>query len=83
MDKLEGVTIQGEKIGFEKKAGKDNKMVVNLYMLAGFDSIKLIVKDNDLMNKLDKIPDRQPVAVKSEVGVYNGKMYIIAKELMN
>lgn len=83
MDKVEGIVIQGEKIGLEKKAGKENKMVVNLHMLAGFTSMSMTVKDQALVSRLEQYPDRKAISVKAEIGVYNGKMYIIAKELVS
>lgn len=79
MNKVDGVILEGEKLGLEKYSGKDNKMMVDLHILNGFESVKLRVRDTNLVKLLDEYPNRKPVKVKAEVGVYNGNMYLIAK----
>ena len=79
MNKVDGVILMGEKLGLEKYAGKDNKQMVDLHVLAGFESVRLRVKDYSLVKQLEEVPDRKPIKVKAEVGIWNGNMYIIAK----
>jgi len=79
MNKVDGVILEGEKLGLEKYSGRDNKMMVDLHILNGFESVKLRVRDNNLIKQLEEVPNRKPLKVKAEVGVYNGNMYLIAK----
>lgn len=81
MTKIDGVILEGEKLGIEKYSGRDNKMMVDLHILNGFESVKLRVRDTNLVKLLDEVPSRKPIRVKAEVGVYNGNMYLIAKSI--
>lgn len=83
MNKVDGVILEGEKLGLEKYSGKDNKMMVDLHILNGFESVKLRVRDTNLVKQLDEYPNRKLVRVKAEVGIYNGNMYLIAKGLVS
>lgn len=81
MNKIDGVILEGEKLGLEKYTGKENKQLVDLHILNGFESVKLRVRDTNLVKQLDEYPNRKPVKVKAEVGIYNGNMYLIAKSI--
>lgn len=83
MNKVDGVILEGEKLGLEKYSGKDNKMMVDLHILNGFESVKLRVRDTNLVKQLDEYPNRKLVKVKAEVGIYNGNMYLIAKGVVS
>jgi len=83
MTKVDGVILEGEKLGLEKYSGKENKMLVDLHILNGFESVKLRVRDNNLIKQLDEYPNRKPVKVKAEVGIYNGNLYMIAKGIVS
>lgn len=78
MKKISGIIVEGEKIGLEKYAGKENKMVVNLHILSGFDSMRLNVKDNNLVKALEEKPDRQPLKIKADVFAYKEECYLQA-----
>lgn len=82
MKKVENVLVQGEKIGLEKFAGREQKMVVNLHILNGFESVKLSVKDSGLIKALDEYPDRKPIKVKANVLTFKDELYLVATGLM-
>lgn len=76
MKKVEGIILEGEKIGLEKFAGRDNKMVVNLHLLNGYESISLRVKDANLTKQLEEYPNRKPIKVKASVITYKDELYL-------
>ncbi len=83
MKKVEGVIVEGEKIGLEKFAGRDQKMVVNLHILNGFESLKLNIKDSGLMKTLEEYPNRKPIRIKVNVHTYKDELYLQAVQIIN
>ncbi len=83
MTKVDGIILEGEKLGLEKYSGKENKMMVDLHILNGFESVRLRVRDNSLIKQLDELPNRKPVKVMAEAGVYNGNLYLIVKGVVS
>ncbi|OGO77633.1 MAG: hypothetical protein A2Y23_11805 [Clostridiales bacterium GWB2_37_7] len=83
MKKLDGILLEGENIGLEKFAGKDNKMVVNLHLLNGFESIKLRVQDTNLVKLLEEYPKRKLIKVKVNAQVYKDEMYLSVSSIIN
>ena len=83
MTKVDGIILEGEKLGLEKYSGKENKMMVDLHILNGFESVRLRVRDNSLIKQLDELPNRKPVKVMAEAGEYNGNLYLIVKGVVS
>jgi hypothetical protein len=83
MDKINGIILEGEKLGMEKYAGKENRTVVNLHVLNGFETLSLRVKDASLIKQLDEYPNRKIIKVKANVNLFEGKLYITAASLAN
>lgn len=82
MKKIDGIILEGEKIGLEKFAGKDNKMVVNLHLLNGFESNKLRVQDSNLIKQLEEMPNRKPIKVKANAQVYKDELYLSVSSIL-
>lgn len=80
MRKVTG-TFSGEKLALEETK-KDDKLVINLYLLCGFESVKFSIRDNELWQKVKKIPEREIVTVKAEAAAYKDGLYLQAKEIM-
>jgi hypothetical protein len=83
MQRLSGIILEGEKIGLEKFTGKDNKQVVNLHLLTGFESIRLSVRDANLAKSLEGVADRKAVKVKAEVSTYKDQLYLQALAVLS
>jgi len=82
MKKIEGVIFKGEKIGFEKTKTRDNKINVNLHMLKGFESLRIGVKDVELIQKLEAVPDRDPIVLVANVICFKDEIYLTAIDLV-
>jgi ABC-type Fe3+-hydroxamate transport system substrate-binding protein len=82
MKKVTGI-FEGEKIEMEEVKNKDGKLIINLYVLAGRESIKMSVRDNDLWQELKAVPNREPITVKAEVQEYKGELYLQAVALIS
>jgi myosin-crossreactive antigen len=83
LKKVDGIILEGEKIGLEKFAGRDNKMVVNLHLLNGFESISLRVKDANLTKQLEEFPNRKPIKVKGTVITFKDELYLAATSILS
>jgi hypothetical protein len=83
LKKVDGIILEGEKIGLEKFAGRDNKMVVNLHLLNGFESIKLRVQDANLTKQLEEYPNRKPIKVKASAQVFKDELYLSVNSIIN
>lgn len=83
MKKVDGIILEGEKIGLEKFAGKDSKMVVNLHLLNGYESMSLRVKDANLTKQLDEFPNRKPIKVKANVITFKDELYLSVTSIIN
>ncbi len=83
MNKVEGVILEGEKLGIERKQNKEGKTIISLHLLNGFESVKLGVKDNELLKKLEELPNRKSIRVKAEIGLFNGNLYVAAKGIVS
>jgi len=81
--KVDGVILEGEKLGIERRKNRDGKTIISIHILNGFESVKLSIRDNELLKKLEEAPNRKPIRVKAEVGLYNGNLYAAAKELIS
>lgn len=82
MKRVDGIIIEGENLGIEKKAARDNKVTFNLGILRGIDSIKIGVKDIELVTKLEAIPKRKPMKILVDIGTFKDELYLQAKELL-
>lgn len=82
MKRVDGVILEGEKIGLEKYAGRENKLMVNLHILNGFESMSLRVKDSSLVKMLEDYPDRKPIKVKANVVTFKDELYIMATSVI-
>lgn len=78
MKRISGVIVEGEKIGFEKVQGRDNKQFYVVHILAGFESMKLTIRDSKLAGEIEAIPNRKAVKVKVEVATYKDELYLQA-----
>jgi hypothetical protein len=76
--KIEGIILEGEKLGVEKTSGKDNKLVVNFHLLSGFTSLKVRVADQNLTKVLDDFPVRKPIKLKADVMTFKDELYLSA-----
>ena len=83
MKKVDGIILEGEKIGLEKFAGRDNKMVVNLHILNGFESMSLRVKDANLTKQLEEYPNRKAIKVKANVITFKDELYLSVSSIIN
>lgn len=83
LKKVDGIILEGEKIGLEKFAGRDNKMVTNLHILNGFESMSLRVKDANLTKQLEEIPNRKPIKVKASVITFKDELYLSVSSIIN
>jgi hypothetical protein len=75
--------LEGEKIGLEKFSGRDNKMVTNLHILNGFESMSLRVKDANLSKQLEELPNRKPIKVKASVITFKDELYLSVSSIIN
>jgi hypothetical protein len=83
LKKVEGIILEGEKIGLEKFAGRDNKMVTNLHILNGFESMSLRVKDANLSKQLEELPNRKLIKVKASVITFKDELYLSVSSIIN
>jgi ABC-type Fe3+-citrate transport system substrate-binding protein len=81
MKRVVGV-FEGEKIDLEETKNKDGKLIINLYVLCGRESIRMSVRDNELWKELKAVPNRESVTLKAEVQEYKGELYLQALELI-
>lgn len=83
MNKLNGIILEGEKLGVEKVVTKDNKQMFKLHMLNGFESMSLKIADNNLVRVLDELPARKPLKVKASVSIFNDGLFLTATSIIN
>jgi hypothetical protein len=83
LKRVDGIILEGEKIGLEKYAGRDNKMVVNLHILNGFESLSLRVRDSNLVKQLEDYPNRKPIKIKGSVITFKDELYLAVTSIIN
>jgi hypothetical protein len=76
MKNLRGIIIEGQKLGMEQIPGKNNKVITNLHVLNGYESVKLSVRDANIEVALRAIPDNKTIKVKAEVQTYKDELYL-------
>lgn len=80
MKKVTGI-FKGEKIDLVELK-RDDKIKINLYVLSGFELLKMAVRDNALWQKLKAIPNRKELSVKAEVKEFKGELYLQVLEIV-
>lgn len=83
MTKIEGIILEGEKLGIEKVITRDNKQMFKLHILNGFESMSLKIGDANLVRQLDEIPSRKPIRVKATVSIYKESLFMTATSIIN
>lgn len=81
MKKIEGIIFEGEFLGVEQKTiglGQETKTVNELHMLKGYEALTLKVKNNTLIQQLNKFDKRQEIVVKADVTTFKDNLYLTA-----
>ena len=83
MKKIEGIILEGEKLGVEKTSNRDGKLIVNFHLLSGFESLKVRVADQNLTKTLEDLPPRKPIKLKADVQTFKDELYLSAVAVIN
>lgn len=80
MDRVVGI-FEGEKIDV-KEVNTNEKKSTYLYVLSDCESIKMGIRDSNLIAAIKAIPNREHIKVKAEVQTFKSKLYINALEIL-